>query len=46
MGDFRWQQALGNYLLSLAPIPVNEIDRNPEILILQGIQVFGSNGNF
>jgi len=25
----------------LIPIPVNEIARNPETLVLQGIQVFG-----
>jgi len=33
-------------MIGLNTIPVNEIDRNPEILILQGIQVFGSNSNF
>gem|GEM_PF-5091448 len=29
----------------LSPIPVNEIDRNLETLVVQGIQVLGSNGN-
>jgi len=33
-------------VLGLNPIPVNEIDRNPETLVLQGIQVFGSHGNY
>jgi len=31
--------------MHLNPIPVNEIDRNLETLVVQGIKVLGSNGN-